>query len=150
MCPPETTSASRGNSDLPIAFLALLEQNGVDVTFKMIHGDQRLVEREGQRLGVADADQQGAGQARSLSYRQRIDRLISLPGIVKRFADYRHNRLQVLARSQFRDNSAIRLVRGDLREHHVRNQFLARAHNRRRGFVAGAFNAKNVRVHSLS
>ena len=39
-----------------VAFLPFLEQHGMNMTFEMIHGDQRLVQSEGQRLGIADAD----------------------------------------------------------------------------------------------
>src|ERR1700730_18971712 len=35
-------------TDLTIAFLTLLEQDGMDVTFKVIHRDQGLIEREGE------------------------------------------------------------------------------------------------------
>jgi hypothetical protein len=39
------------------------QQNGVDVTLKMVYGDERLAESEGQRLGIGDSDQQCARQA---------------------------------------------------------------------------------------
>ena len=40
-----------------VAFLPLLQQNRMDVTFEVVDGNQRLVESEGQRFGIADADQ---------------------------------------------------------------------------------------------
>ena len=82
--------------DLPIVFLPFLEQNGMDMSFEVIHRDQGLVERKSQRLGIGDSDQQSSGQARSLRDGQRVNRLIALSGIGQRFAHYRHNRLQVL------------------------------------------------------
>ena len=42
---------------LLIPLLTLLQQHGVDVTFEMINGDERLVEGEGQGLGVANSDE---------------------------------------------------------------------------------------------
>ncbi len=39
-----------------VALLPFLEQHGMNMTFEMIHCDQRLVQSEGQRLGIADAD----------------------------------------------------------------------------------------------
>jgi hypothetical protein len=56
----------------------LLQQHGMNVSLKMIHGDQRLLQRKGQRLGIADANQQSARQSRPLRDRDGIDRLISL------------------------------------------------------------------------
>src|SRR4051812_425547 len=44
-------------SQFMIALLPLLQQYGVNVPFKMIHGNQGLLEREGQSLGEADAHQ---------------------------------------------------------------------------------------------
>ena len=41
-----------------IAFLPLFQEHSVDVAFQMIHRDQRLVQRKGQRLGIADSYQQ--------------------------------------------------------------------------------------------
>ena len=58
--------------------LPLLEQYGMDVSFKMVHSDQRLLQRESERLGKADADQQSARQSRPLRDRDGIDGLISL------------------------------------------------------------------------
>ncbi len=52
----------------------------------------------------------------------------------------------MLTRSQLRHHSAIRLMGGDLRRHHVRNNFLARTHHGRSGLVARAFNSENVSV----
>src|SRR5262249_54268840 len=49
-----------------IAFLALFEQHGVDVSLEVIYGDERLFESEGERFGIAQPDKQRAGQARPL------------------------------------------------------------------------------------
>ena len=45
-------------TQLAVPPLPFFQQHGVNVAFQMIHGDQRLVQRKGQRLGIADADQQ--------------------------------------------------------------------------------------------
>ena len=116
----------------------------MNVSFEMIDSDQGFVEGEGQRFGVSDSDQQGAGQPGSLRDGQRVDRLVGMPGIGQRLADHGHNRPQVLPRSQFRNHAAVRLVRRDLREDDIRDHSFARIHDRRRGLVAGAFNAENV------
>src|SRR5260370_39350250 len=52
-----------------ISALPLLEQHRMDVSLKMVHSNQRLLQREGQRLGKADANQQPARQSRPLRNR---------------------------------------------------------------------------------
>ena len=42
---------------------ALVEKDGVDMSFKMVDGDERNVLRVGQSFGVGDADEQCAGEA---------------------------------------------------------------------------------------
>ena len=48
------------------------------MALEMVHRDQRLIERESQSLGVADADHQRAGKAGSLGDGDGIDRGVSL------------------------------------------------------------------------
>ena len=47
-----------GETHLAIIFLPLFEQHGMNVPFEMIDGDQGLIERESQRLGISDSYQQ--------------------------------------------------------------------------------------------
>ncbi len=56
----------------------------------------------------------------------------------------------MLARGQLRHNTAVGLVRGDLRVDDVRHQFLARAHDGRGSFVARALDAEDVNVAHTS
>ena len=118
----------------------------MDVSLKMVHGDQRLPEREGQRLGKADAHEQGARQSRPLRDRDGIDGFVSLSRFGQGLPYHRNNRPQVLARGEFRNHSAIRLVRGHLRGHHVRQNLLPRPHHGRARLIAGTLNAEYVRV----
>ena len=39
-----------------VAFLPLFQQDRVDVAFEMVDRNQWLIEGEGQRFGIADAD----------------------------------------------------------------------------------------------
>ncbi len=112
----------------------------------MVHRDQRFLQREGQRFGKADANQQSARQSRPLRDRDSIDGLISLSRFGQSLAHHRNNRAQVLARGKFRNHSAIRLVSGDLRGNHVRQNPLPRAHHRRARLITGALDAEDVRV----
>src|SRR5208282_6808852 len=61
------------NMKRAIFALPLLQQHGMDVSLKMVHGDQRLLQCESQRLGKADADQQGPRQSRALRDRDSVD-----------------------------------------------------------------------------
>ena len=116
------------------------------MAFQVIYRDQRLVQREGQRLRVADADQQSSGESRTLGDGEGVDRMKGLAGIGEGFANHRHDGPQMLARGQFRHHSAVRLMGGNLRKHHVRDDLLARAHHCGCGLIAGALDAENVGV----
>ena len=61
---------------LAISFLPLFEQDSMNVAFEVIDGNKRLFERERQRLRITDSDQKRAGKARSLSHRERVNRLL--------------------------------------------------------------------------
>src|ERR1039458_47961 len=93
-----------------VAPLSLLEQHSMNVALEMIDGNQRLVEREGQRLGVADAHEQRSSKAGALSHRDSIDGFVGVLGLGQRLAHYGDDGAQVFPRSQFWDDAAIRLM----------------------------------------
>ncbi len=72
----------------------MLEQHGMNVSLEMIHGDQWLVEREGQSLGEADADQQSARQSWPLRDGNGIDGPISLSGFSQSLTHHRNQGTQ--------------------------------------------------------
>ena len=76
----------------------------------------------------------------------RVDGLVGLAGIGQRLAHDRDDRAQMLARRQFRNDAAVRLVSRDLRDDDIRDQLLARTHHGGGSFVAGAFDAEDVGV----
>ena len=129
-----------------IAFLALFQQDGVDVSLEMIDCDERFGDGVGERLGVTQADQQRSGEPGTLGDRDGVDRLVRLAGVVERLAHDGNDGAQMLARSQFGYHSTVRLVSGELRIDDIGDQLLARAHDGCRGFVAGALDAENVSV----
>ena len=51
-----------------IASLPLFQQHGVDVSFEMIDGDERLGSRKRQRFGKAETYEQRSSESGSLSY----------------------------------------------------------------------------------
>ena len=135
-----------GKLQFVVALLALLQQHGVNVAFEVVDGDQRLVEGEGESFGVADADQQGSGESGALRDGDGVDGVVRVPSLGQRLAHDGHDGAQMLPRGQFRHDTAVGLVGGDLRGDNIRDQLLARAHHGRRGLVAGTFDAEDVGV----
>ncbi len=129
-----------------ISALPLLEQHRVDVSLKMVHRNQRLLQRKGKRLGEADANQQSARQSRPLRDCNGIDGRISLSRLGQRLPHHRNNSAQVLARSEFRNHSAIRLMSGDLGGNHIRQNPLPRTHHCRARLITGGLDTEYVRV----
>ena len=73
-----------------------------------------------------------------------------MPGLRQSLAHYGHDGAQMLSRSEFRHNAAIRLVGRDLRGDDIRDQLLAGPHYGSRGFVAGTLDAEDVGVGHVS
>ena len=126
MCPPETTRASArerlpakiGPSSagvvwVPSQFL-LLEQHGMDVPLEMIDGDQRLSQGECQRLGIGDANQERAGEPRSLGDGNGGEVGKRDPCFRERGVDHGNDVAQMLAGGQFGNHTAIGSMRGNL------------------------------------
>src|SRR5437879_2085326 len=118
----------------------------MDVAFEVVDGDLRFSQSERQGLRVDDADQQGSGETGALGYGDCVDRIISVFGVSQRLAYDRHDGAEMLAGSQFRNDSAVGLVSGDLGGDHVGDELLARAYDSGSGFVAGTLNAEDVGV----
>src|SRR5262249_3760348 len=92
--------------NLEVSFLLLLQQNGVNVTFQMVHGDERLVQRKGQRFGVADTNQQRSRQPPPLRHGNGVDRLITLVRFPERLSHHPDQRPQTMARRGSREASS--------------------------------------------
>ena len=95
--------------------LALVEEDGVDVAFQMVDGDEGQIGGEGQGFGVGDADEQGAGEAWTGGYGDGVEVGEGDAGLGERGADDRDDGAEMLAGGQFGDDSAISGVGGDLR-----------------------------------
>ena len=70
MCPPVTSSATVGYSS---GRRLGIEDVGGDVPDEVVHGVQRLVERDGERLRRADADHERSGEPRAAGDRDGVD-----------------------------------------------------------------------------
>jgi len=129
--------------DVLVGELGLFEQDGVDVAFEVVHGDERLVEGVGERFGVADADEQGSSEAGTGGDGDGVEVGEGGVSLTQGGADDRNDVAQVLAGGEFGDDSAIGGVDGDLRSDDARECFGSAAHDGGGGFVAGAFDAED-------
>src|SRR5581483_5776007 len=74
--------------DFVVSLLPFFEQDRVDVTFQMVNGDQGFIEGERHGLRIADAYQQGSGQAGALSDSDGVDRIVAVTGLSQRLAHH--------------------------------------------------------------
>src|ERR1051325_9215091 len=125
-------SVSSGNDkrqgrkpDLVVSLLAFFEKHCVNVTFEVIHRNQRLIESERQTFRVADAYQQSSCETGTMRDRNSVDRVIAALSIVQSLPDHRHNSAQMLARGQFGHNASVGLMSCNLGGDNVGDQLLA-------------------------
>jgi|SRR6516164_839567 hypothetical protein len=109
----------------------------------MVHGDQRLFERESKAFGITDSDKQRAGEAGTLGDSDGVDGCIALAGVFQCFANHRNDGAQMLAGSKLGHYTTVRVMGGDLRIDDVGDQLFAGTYNGSGGFVTGAFNAED-------
>jgi hypothetical protein len=133
---------------IAIASLPLLEEHCVNVSFEMIDGDERLVGSEGQGFCVADSDQQCAGESWTLGDGDSVELIERHIGLAQRSANDGNDVAQVLARSEFRHYSAERLMRGDLRSDHRRDEALAALDDGSGRLIARTLDGQDVRQWS--
>jgi|ERR1700722_5027024 len=120
-----------------------VHKDGVDMAFEMIDRDEWFGERIGQGLRVKDADQQRSGQAWTLGYGDGIEFFEGDARLLQRGAYHRHEVTEMFARGEFGDDAAIPRVQRNLAGDDIRQDFRARTHNGRRGFIATAFDAED-------
>ena len=86
-----------GKAQFAISFLPFFEQDCVDVALKMVNRYKRLVEREGECLGIANADKERPCKAGTLGYSDGIEKLVSFTGFRECLSDDRNDGAQMLA-----------------------------------------------------
>ena len=121
----------------------LRQQNGVNVPFQMVDGDERLPQGECQRFGVSDAYQQCPRQARTLGYGDGFEIGEADAGFVQCGADHWNDVAQMLARGEFWDHTAVGSMDGNLRCHNARQYAMAALHHGGGGLITGAFDSEN-------
>src|SRR5271169_6735622 len=88
-----------GKLQIAVSILTLFQQYGVDMSFKMVHCDQRFFEREGQAFGIAEPNEQRARESRTLCDGDGVDGFVRLAGVFERLADDWHDCSQMLTGS---------------------------------------------------
>ena len=86
----------------------------MDVAFKVVDGDEGDVLREGQGLGVGDADEQSTGEARAGGNGDGVEIGEGDVGLGESGADDGDDGAEVLAAGEFGNDSAVASVGGDL------------------------------------
>ena len=91
------------------------ENYGMNVAFQVIHGDERLVERQGENFTVGHADEERAGEAGPLSDGDGVEIGERDFCLVERFAHDWDDFAEMFARGELGDNAAVFAVDVDLR-----------------------------------
>ena len=110
---------------------------GMDVAFKVIHGDEWLVERQGENFAVGHANEQRAGEAGALSDGDGVEVGECDFCLVERFANDEHDFAKMFARGELGNYAAVFAVDVDLRGNDIRKDTAAVRDDRGGGFVAG-------------
>ena len=100
---------------------AVLQKHRVDVAFQVIHRNERLAERPGQRLGISHAHEQGSGEPGALGHGDGVEIVQLELGALHCLADDGGNVSQMLARGELRHNTSppgvdVELRRDDARK----------------------------------
>ena len=115
----------------------------VNVAFEMVHADQRLPQCLRQNFAIRDAYQQRSHQARTARDSHRMQSPQRDSGLFQRFAYYRHDLAQMLARGKLRHNAAIFAVNRDLRCDDAGKNGIAVGNDRGGSLIARRFNPEN-------
>ena len=143
--------ADGGKFGAAIAGGAGFEKNGVDVAGEMVHGEERLAQREGESFAVGEANEQGADEARALSDGDGVEIVQGDVRLVDGFADDWDDLAEMFAGGKFGDDPAVFAVNFDLGRDHAGEDAFAVGDDGGGGFVAGGFDAENEflrRVHT--
>ena len=110
----------------------------------MVDGDERLAEREGEGLGVADADEQRAGEAGAFGDGDGVEVCDDADaGFAEGGVDDGDDGAEVLAGGELGDDAAVGGVDGDLRGDDVRELAGAALDDGGGGLVAGALDTQD-------
>jgi len=116
----------------------------------VIHGNQRQVLREGQRLGVCDSNQQRSRQTRPGRDGNRIEIGERYACLGQRCSNHRNDGPQMFAAGQLRHHSPVAKVSRNLGGHDRRKRSRSALDDRRSSLVARGFNTENEAARHTS
>jgi len=122
----------------------------VDVAFEMVNGDERDVLREGEGLGIGDADQERSGEAGTAGDGDGIEIVEGNICLGKGGADDWDDGAEMLAAGQFGNHSAVAGVGGDLRGDNRAESAGAALNDGGSGLVAGGFDGEDQAAGHIS
>ena len=125
------------------ATVAGFHEDGVDVAFEVVDGDEGLAGAEGEGLGVEDADKEGSGEAGAVGDGDGVEVGVLESGFGYGGADDRDDVAEVLAAGELGDDAAVVGVEGDLAGDDVREEIAAGADDGGGGLVAGGLDAED-------
>src|SRR5579863_4648971 len=120
-----------------------VEERCEDMSVQVIHAVDRLVERECERFGCRDADDEATDQPGALRYRNRVDLGKPLAGASKGIVDGGREQSDVLAARNFRNDPTIFFVKGVLICRNAGENEPPVANDGGRGIVAGRLDAED-------
>jgi hypothetical protein len=127
-----------------VAVLPLFEQDGMDVTLKVIDGDEGLVDGKADGFRETQSDEEGAREPWTLGDGDGVYGFIRSVSLFQRRTNHRNTIAQMFARGEFGHNAFVGLVRGELRENDVGDDLFAGTNDGGGGFVARALDAEDV------
>ncbi len=120
-----------------------LHEDGVDVAFEVVDGDEGFVEAVAEGLGVGDADEECSGEAGAFGDGDGVEVGEGEVGAGEGFADDEDDVAEVLAGGEFGDDTAVVGVEGHLGGDDVGERVAAGADDGGGGLVAGGFDAED-------
>ena len=109
----------------------------------MVNGDEGFAEAVGERFGVEDADEEGAGEAWAFGDGDGFEVAEVGFGLLDGGSDYGDEVAEVLARGEFGDYASVGGVQGHLGGDYVGEDGRAGLHDGGGGFVAAGLDAED-------
>ena len=122
---------------------------GRNVTFHMVHRDERFALGIGQRLGIGHAGEQRTHQPRPGRHGHRVDVLPTEVCLRKRPRHHIWELFHMVARSNLRHDATILLVNLDLRIQHIGQHLAAVLHNSRCCLVTGGLDRQDPHLRCI-
>jgi hypothetical protein len=118
------------------------KKHSMDVTFEMVHCDERFSERESEDFAIGYTDEQRANQARTACHGDGVQIGERNARLLNRFAHDWHDLPEMFARGKLRYHTAILAVNPHLRCDNARENAPTARNNRCSGFIARGFDAE--------